>query len=153
MEQSLKDQVKKYGLEDKVVFKPWLSQHDLAKLLSNARMAILPSRQENFSLAILESMGTGCPTVSTRVGGTPEIIDHMNNGYLVPPDDPKELAKAIKLYLQNPSFAEKLGNNGSNYIREELTWDRTAEKFEAIYLEAIANHQEKSVESALFLNI
>ncbi len=139
LERSLKDLVKKYGLEDKVVFKPWLSQPDLAKLLSNARMTILPSRQENFSLAILESMCIGSPTISTKVGGTPEIIHHLDNGYLVSPGRPSEIAKAIQLFIRKPEFAEALGDKASQYIREELTWDRTAERFESIYMDAIAN--------------
>lgn len=146
LEEDLKNKVKEYGMEEKIFFMPWLSHNELAKLLSSARMTVLPSRHENFSLAILESMCVGSPTISTQVGGTPEIIDHMNNGYLVPPGDPEKLAKAIHFYLENPKVAEIFGQNGSKYIREELTWDRTAEHFESIYMDAIFKRQNKLVE-------
>lgn len=137
LEENLKTDISKYGLTDKISFKPWLSHHELAELLTRARMTVLPSRLENFSLAILESMCVGSPTISTKVGGTPEIIKHMENGYLVNPDNPKELADAIQYLLNNPDKAETMGKKASEFIRKELTWDRTAERFEKIYTNAL----------------
>ena len=135
LETELRDKVNQYKLHKSVVFKSWLAHEKLAELLCNASMVVLPSREENFSLAILEAMCIGLPVIGSKVGGTPEIIRHMQNGYLISPDNPKELATAINFILKNPQKANEMGYNASNYIREELTWKRTAERFETIYEE------------------
>jgi len=68
---------------------------DVERLLRCADVAVVPSRSEGFSLAALESMATGLPVVATRVGGIPEIVSECVNGYLVQPEDPEAMARAI----------------------------------------------------------
>lgn len=134
LEAELKNKVHILGLTDKVTFKPWLTHDELGELLSTSYMAVLPSRHENFSLGVLGAMCVGTPTISTSVGGTPEIIKHGNNGLLVSPDDKFALAKAIdRLYNQDQLAAEKIGEEASKYIRNNLTWNHTSEQFEFIY--------------------
>ena len=98
-----------------------------------ARMVVLPSREENFSLAVLAAMAVGVPVIGTRVGGTPEIINHEKTGLLVESDQPQALAPAIARLLYDPDLAQRLGHAGRTYVRTHLTWDRVAESFEALY--------------------
>jgi len=60
--------------------------------------------------AILEAMSLGKPSVVTSVGGIPEVIDHGVNGFLVPPDDPDQLARHLLLLLGDPGLGTKLGH-------------------------------------------
>lgn len=134
LETRLRNKVNQLGLASKIEFKPWLNHDELGDLLSSAYMAVLPSRKENFSLGILSAMCVGTPTISTYVGGTPEIIKHGNNGLLVPPDDKYALAESINhLYNDDRIAAEMMGEQAANYIRNHLTWEHTAEHFEYIY--------------------
>lgn len=126
-----------FGLQDQVTFLPWMTHDELGLELSMASMCVLPSREENFSLAILSAMCIGTPTISTRVGGTPEIISDQNTGLLTVPDNTAELTKAIKRFLNNPSWREKMGKSGSEYVRNNLTWEHACSKFESIYDEAL----------------
>jgi starch synthase len=100
-------------------------------------MAILPSREENFSLAILSALAVGTPTISTDVGGTPEIIDDGETGLLVPPDCPADLADAINRLQSDPDEARRIGTNGQSHVRNHLTWAVAAERFEALFNEIL----------------
>lgn len=133
LEDDLRDQIRRHGLNDRVSFDPWMTHHELGAALSEARMAVLPSREENFSLAILSALAVGTPTISTNVGGTPEIIDHEETGILVPADDPTALAGAIRSLLDDPERARRIGANGKSHVRTNLTWDTAAQQFEGLF--------------------
>lgn len=143
LKEELQRKVREYGLSHKIVFKPWMTHEELGEALSGARMCILPSREENFSLAILSSMCVGTPTISTKVGGTPEIITDQEDGLLIPPDDPAALSKAIEQLLDHPSQREQLGAAGSTHIRNNLTWDDACAKFEQLYEKALGSKNSR----------
>lgn len=138
LEDDLRDQVQRVGLSDRVTFRPWMTHHELGETLAGARMAVLPSRQENFSLAILSSLAVGTPTISTSIGGTPEIIDDGATGLLVPSDDANSLAEAIARLQSHPDDARRIGAAGKKHVRENLTWGAAAEGFEAIFEAIVA---------------
>ena len=129
--------VKTKNISEKVTFIPWMTHEELGETLSNSRMVVLPSREENFSLAILSSMCVGTPTISTKVGGTPEIIKDQENGLLVESGNPEELAAAIKDLLQNHQKRKQIGKAGAEFVRNNLTWDDTCSKFEVLYRQAL----------------
>jgi glycosyltransferase involved in cell wall biosynthesis len=133
LEDELRAQIDRLDLTDRVSFHPWMTHHELGEALREARMAVLPSREENFSLAILSALAVGTPTISTEVGGTPEIIDDGETGLLVPPDDPPALADAIGRLQSNPDEARRIGANGQSHVRNNLTWAVAAEQFEALF--------------------
>ena len=142
--QRIQKKIKALGLGDKAEIRLWMTHDELAQTLTNARMVVLPSREENFSLAVLSAMAVGVPVISTRVGGTPEIIDHEQTGLLVEPNRPPMLAQAIVRLLQDPKLARRLGHHGRTYVRTHLTWDCVAEAFEALYrqLPALAPEEQ-----------
>jgi len=132
-EEKLKKMVEKLSLGDKVIFKDWMSHDELGKELSKAKMTVLPSRDENFSLAILSALCVGSPTISTTVGGTPEIISDEETGLLVPPSNPDALATAIKFLLDNPEKREHIAKKGADHVRQNLTWNDSCANFEKLY--------------------
>lgn len=82
---------------------------DAKKLLTGADIFLLPSRTEAFPYAILEAGMARLPVVATNVGGLPEIICDMQNGILVHPQNPKEIAEAILYLLDHPQKQKEFG--------------------------------------------
>lgn len=78
---------------------------------------VVPSRFENFPYALVEAMSLGCPVVATRVGGMSEILDNGTNGWLAEPGSPESLAAAIKVILQDPEQAIRVGAAARAWIR------------------------------------
>ena len=67
----------------------------------------------DYPLSILEAMASGLPVIATNVGGIPEILKHKENGLLVGPNSPFELAKSINYLLRNEDDAKRMGDNGA----------------------------------------
>ena len=75
------------------------SDQQLAKIYAAADVFVLPSREDNLPNTILEALACGTPCVSFGIGGIPEAIDHLQNGYVAPPFATTELANGIEWVL------------------------------------------------------
>jgi glycogen synthase len=95
--------------EDRLTFVGNQGPEGLFPAVAGAEVVALPSRWENFPLALLESMALGRPTVVTRVGGFPEVVEQDVNGVMVPPDDHEALGRALERLLDNPDLRASLG--------------------------------------------
>jgi N-acetyl-alpha-D-glucosaminyl L-malate synthase BshA len=78
-------------------------QDNVNELLPLADLMVMPSEMESFGLAALEAMACSVPTIATRVGGVPELIDDGENGLLFPLGDIEAMAEAaIDLLRDSP---------------------------------------------------
>jgi glycosyltransferase involved in cell wall biosynthesis len=82
---------------------------DVPGFLAGVDVAVLPSRAEGMSNALLEYMAACRPVVASAVGATPDLIVHGESGLLVPPGDEVELARALARLLTEPGLAARLG--------------------------------------------
>jgi glycosyltransferase involved in cell wall biosynthesis len=81
---------------------------------------------EPFGMILTEAMAFGCPVVSTRSGGIPEIVIDGTTGLLVEPGDEQALGEAISRVLSDPELARGMGEAGRARLVNSFTWDRTA---------------------------
>jgi glycosyltransferase involved in cell wall biosynthesis len=85
---------------DRARFVGHVSVEELARLRAGAALAIVPSRAyETYGLAAIEGMAAGLPVVASRLGALAEIVEADG---LVPPNDPQQLAEAIKRRYGDP---------------------------------------------------
>ena len=82
------------GIADICHFHGWQSRDDLACLMSDSDILVLPSLAETFGVVLIEAMASGIPVVATRCGGPEEIVT-PEVGLLVEPADATALANAI----------------------------------------------------------
>jgi glycosyltransferase involved in cell wall biosynthesis len=78
----------------------------LRALYSAVDVMVVPSRQENLSNAIMESLACATPVVGFDIGGNSDMIEHKNNGYLVKPFDIADLTAGIEWVLNAPNYGE-----------------------------------------------
>lgn len=133
----LRQQAAAAGLGRRVAFVPWMDHDGLARELARARLAVLPSREENFSLAVLGALGTGCPTISTTAGGTPEMIVDGETGLLVPPGDTRALAAALERLARDHALAARLGAAGRARVASQFRWADHYGAIERLYADAV----------------
>ncbi|GAA4841813.1 glycosyltransferase [Kitasatospora terrestris] len=86
------------------------SRPDVPALLPGLDVFTLSSRAEGLPVALMEAMTSGLPSVVTRVGGMPEVLDDGEQGYLVPPGDPAALAAALGRLVGDGGLRERLGS-------------------------------------------
>jgi glycosyltransferase involved in cell wall biosynthesis len=83
------------GLDSRVRFLGRQPHEAIPRWMSAVDVFCLPSRNEGCPNVILEALASGKPVVASRVGGIPELLTEGANGYLVPPEDPAALARAL----------------------------------------------------------
>uniref|UniRef100_I2Q321 Glycosyltransferase n=1 Tax=Desulfovibrio sp. U5L TaxID=596152 RepID=I2Q321_9BACT len=115
-----------------------VDRSDMPALYRRARLVVAPSRAEAFSTALLEAMATGLPCVGSRVGGTPEIIDHGGTGLLIPPADARALADAVRWLAEHPREAGAMGRAGREKAGRCFAWPLVAGRIERAYRLALA---------------
>lgn len=79
----------------------------LAQIYSAADLTVVPSREENLSLTVLESLACGTPVAAFDIGGMPDMIEDGVNGWLIPPFDLAVLGKRITQVEQCKSMRRK----------------------------------------------
>jgi glycosyltransferase involved in cell wall biosynthesis len=84
-------------------------------------------------LKILESMALGVPVLASDLPAVREIITPDVDGFLVRPDRPAELARAIEVLLEQPALLGQIGIAARARIERELTWDRSCAKLRGLY--------------------
>ncbi len=123
------------GVRDRVHFLG--KQDSVSDLLPLADLMIMPSEMESFGLAALEAMACRVPTIATRVGGVPELVDDGVNGLLFPVGDIEAMAQASIALLQDENRLEEM----------RIASRRTAQKY--FCASQIIPHYEKYYEKVL----
>jgi glycosyltransferase involved in cell wall biosynthesis len=103
-----------------------VSEERVFEGLQAAHLFVLASHREPLGVAIMEAMSCETPVIATNRGGVPELIDHGVDGYLVPPQDPKVLAEAIKYVAQDPYLAKRFSESGRAKVKRRFNSDLSA---------------------------
>jgi glycosyltransferase involved in cell wall biosynthesis len=104
----------------------------------------MPSLNEALPNVLLESMAAAAPVVATRVGGTPEAVQDGVTGMLVPPGDPRALARAIHQLLADPELAARLGQGGRHRVCRRFSMDAMVQATERLYHSLLENRRRVS---------
>jgi len=134
----LKARVKELKLGNVKIVDKILSRSDVAKLLSEADVLILPLR--NFerpylgmSSKLYEYQAVGKPIICCADGQPAEFVRETGSGVVVKPGDYEALAKAV-LYLKNNSgLARKLGDSGRRYVMENLSIEKIGKEMMVVF--------------------
>ncbi|ATC64001.1 N-acetyl-alpha-D-glucosaminyl L-malate synthase BshA [Nibricoccus aquaticus] len=119
------------GLQDRVVVRT--NVPDIEDYFAAADLALFTSETESFCLSILEAMAFACPSVTTDVGGIPEVVDHNLNGLRVPFGDPDALALAAESLLADPPRRTALGNAAREKARTAFSAATIVPQYLALY--------------------
>jgi glycosyltransferase involved in cell wall biosynthesis len=106
---------------------------DTTRYLQSADVFVLPSATEGLSNSMLEALSTGLPVLATRVGGTPDVISHDVNGFLIPPDDLNALKTGLITLLADEALCARLGREGRQRILQEFSLDSIASQLNTLY--------------------
>ncbi|HWE36083.1 MAG TPA: glycosyltransferase family 4 protein [Isosphaeraceae bacterium] len=116
---SLEAQIARLGLADAIEL-PGASASPTA-ILATADLFALPSREEGMSIALLEAMALGIPTVATAIPGNLKLVADGLHGRLAPPDDPGGLARAIVAQWSDPGAALRMGREARARVIERYS--------------------------------
>jgi L-malate glycosyltransferase len=124
--------MKELNLQDRVSIRANVPHGEALAILQQADLFVLSSRNEAFSVALLEAGAMGKPVVATRVCGVPELIDDRATGVLVPSDDVDALADGIATMLTDPQQAARYGKALRERVLERFTAEATFRHYRAL---------------------
>jgi glycosyltransferase involved in cell wall biosynthesis len=124
------------GVDGLVTFEGFRA--DVAQVMADLDVFVLPSRWEGFGLVLVEAMAAGRPVVASAVGPIPEIVVDGVTGLLVPRDDPAALAEAVIRLLRDPELATAFGRAGRARVERDLRVETMVERTETLYDELLA---------------
>jgi len=108
-------------------------QRNILELLQQAWGFVLPSRMEGMPNALLEAMACGLPCVATRVSGSEDIISNGINGLLVEPEQPAEMAQALRRIIENSDLAQQLGEEARTTVVRDYQLSNIVEQCVEFY--------------------
>ena len=112
----------------------WLGeQSNIAQLLVESHIVVLPSYREGLPKSLIEAAAIGRAIVTTDVPGCREVVQEGENGFLVPVRDEKELAIAIKKLINSPDLLISMGKKSRLIAEQEFSIDQVVSKTLDIY--------------------
>lgn len=132
----VRDYSRRHGVDSRVRIKAF--PYDQMDQVHNvADVFVMASREEASSLSYCEAMACAKPVVATAVGGTPELIRHRWNGYLVRPGDPAALAERISDLAEDRLRRLQFGRRGRDWASAHLSLPMVAAELGRSYREAV----------------
>jgi glycosyltransferase involved in cell wall biosynthesis len=121
-----------------------LSRDAMLRELRGAKLLVFPSEwYEGMPMAIIESFACGVPTIASRLGGMQAMIDDGNNGLLVTPADPQDLAARVRWAFEHPSELAALGRAARAEYEAHYTAAANCAQLIGIYRQAIDRNSDR----------
>jgi len=145
MTSKLKDLAQSLDIDDSVEFVGFVPNEQIFDFLAQHHIMMMPSvmESESFGVAVLEASAAARPTIASRVGGVPEVLEHDHNGLLVTPNDVFELAAAIVELADDRERCERLGQQGRQLVQDKYTWSRSLDMMAELYDRLIHEHKKQ----------
>jgi sugar transferase (PEP-CTERM/EpsH1 system associated) len=113
----------------------WLPgpRNDVAEILRQLDVFVLPSLNEGISNTILESMACAVPVVASRVGGTPEVVREGQTGFTYSSRDETELTLRLKTYVEDAALRREHGRTARAIVEQHHSLDSMVRKYLDVY--------------------
>jgi N-acetyl-alpha-D-glucosaminyl L-malate synthase BshA len=119
------------GLADDVTF--FGERVDVAKILQESDVFLLPSETESFGLGALEAMACGVPVVASNVGGLPEVVRDGETGFLASVGNIEAMAKHVRDLLADPDLHARMSRAARTRAEEHFQLEPAVDRYQAVY--------------------
>lgn len=126
--------LEKENLLSYVNFSGYVGNNDHLKHMSQSNLYLLPSYSEGIANTLTEAIGLDKPILATNVGGTPELVQHLKNGYLCD-TTAESIANGIIFFLENHDKLKEFSEY-NRQIKSNYTWSKIIKLYEKTYIES-----------------
>jgi len=121
------------NLQENVKFMGRVTHEEKNRLLSISQALVFPSLCEGFGIVVLEAFASKKPVLVPSVPPLSEIVEQENTGYIIPPHDEKEWAKALEIIIEEPRKSLKMGDAGRKVLEEKYNPQNMYQKVMNMY--------------------
>jgi mannosylfructose-phosphate synthase len=129
----LKKLANELGINDKIKWKSYIEDDDLANVYRSANIFAMPSRYEPFGMVAIEAMACGTPSVVTVHGGLNDLIDFGNQALFADPHRPLEFGAMMAMPLLYPNLRNELSVEGARFARRNFGWTGIAKRMLQVF--------------------
>lgn len=153
VDESLKDTFRDYFTK-KYSKKSWFGQikflGEVSNVVKNREFAscdilVAPSLYESFGIILIEAMSYGKPVVGCNIGGMQEIVMDGDTGYLIKPEQKRELVDALNSLVKDKGKREQMGQSGYERYKEMFSNERMIEGTLRVYERYMAEKKPTSL--------
>ncbi len=120
------------GVEEHVHFRGAASYDELLSTYQTADIFTLMSESEGMACVMLEAMATGLPLVASRAPGNDELVRHGENGFLIDPNDTRQLADCLTQLVNDAALRGRMAQRSLELIRP-YDWRQIALHYDQLY--------------------
>jgi glycosyltransferase involved in cell wall biosynthesis len=131
--------LKLHGVEKSTIVRAF-TLDEMPLVYRGADVFVLASENETFGQVFIEAMACGTPAIGTNVGGIPEIISDLRNGYLVPAYNPTVLAHKIESLLTDTDMRDAFRRRGLRAVQQRFNAKTQFELFDQELAELVPGH-------------
>jgi glycosyltransferase involved in cell wall biosynthesis len=131
----VKAEIQRLNLAERVTLPGPVAKDEVPGVLNHGDVFLNTTNVDNTPVSVIEAMACGLCVVSTNVGGVPFLIEHEQDGLLVPPEDAPAMAAAVRRVLTEPGLAERLSRN-ARAKAEGFDWSVVLPQWERLLYEA-----------------
>lgn len=128
----LKTKIATHDLEERVEWLGKLDQAELAEVMRNSTVFVLPTYSEGLPRVLFEAMAAGLPCIASNVSGIPEVLTHGVTGYLVDPKAPEQIESCLRQIIDNPSEAALMGDRARERARQIFSRESYVSQYAAM---------------------
>ncbi|MEP1353717.1 MAG: glycosyltransferase family 4 protein [Tateyamaria sp.] len=129
----LKAKIETAGLTDRLRILPEDKGFTIAPWFQASDIYVAPQRWEGFGLTPLEAMSCGVPVVATRVGAFEDLVVPEETGFLIPPEDIKQLIEATDKMMGDAALRQSMADASRRKVVEQHQIEHEADALIAIY--------------------
>jgi glycosyltransferase involved in cell wall biosynthesis len=140
---ALENLANQLGLSEAIQWHGWVSRADLRELYQRADCFVNPSFYEGLPNSVLEAMASGLAVIASRVPGNEDLVQHGETGLLFDLDAPSQLASHLRVLIDEPALAPRMGDAGRKVALKDYSWRKVAERYRALF----SSHSSRTAES------
>ncbi len=141
--EKLSEQIRSTGLQKRIHLIGYQDRSKVLSILKSSDIFVMPSRYEGTPIALLEAAALARPILAACAGGIPELVVHEQHAHLVPTHDPEALAQGFLKLALDRDYAQRLGRNAQQRVRERFNPDSQVNETWAAYAKALARHNAR----------
>ncbi len=133
----LEDLARDFEIDDRVHFLGRRSRSEVATAMRECTIFALPSRYEGLGCVYLEAMACGKPVIACQGQGIDEVIQHGENGWLIPIDGLEDLTRGLQRLLDSSDLRSRIGQSARQTVLAKFTLAQQARNLMKIYEEVL----------------
>lgn len=133
LKKEMQQKAKDLNLHDRIKFVGFIPHPNVIKYFNDLSVFVAVSERESFGVSVLEAAACKIPSITSNIGGLPEVNIDNETGIIINPNDSKKLAESIVTLYDNDRLRARLAENARKRVSRLFNWKNDLNNMIKIY--------------------